>query len=234
MAIRRITGTFFLLTLLAGGLTACGAGTHPAPRDTLDVSGIGEVKATPDRFRVRAVSSRTGDDINAMKQEVDAEISAAIKLAGELNIPDNQVSATGISIQPEWQWQPERKLIGHRVARDIDFAVDGIDDYAALLEALTEIGFTELNQAGAELADPAALEEEALRKAVEDARRKAQILADAAGRKLGQVILVQEQGGSMPQPMMMAMDMAGKRESSAYAAGEMTVRQQVQVRFTLD
>ena len=40
MAIRRITGAFVLLTLLAGGLAACGAGTQPAPRDALDVSGI--------------------------------------------------------------------------------------------------------------------------------------------------------------------------------------------------
>src|SRR5690606_40961036 len=130
---------------------------------------------------------------------------------------DNQVRATGITVQPEWQWQPERKLIGHRVARDIDFAVDGIDGYAALLEALTEIGFTELNQAGAELADPAALEEEALRKAVEDARRNAQNLADAAGRTLSAVLLLLEQGSSMPQPTLMALDMAATRESSASA-----------------
>lgn len=234
MTTRRLTGSLFLVALLAGALSACGPQSSPPPRDTLDVSGTGEVKATPDRFRVRAVSSRTGSDINAMKQEVDAEIGAAIKLAGELGIADNLVRAMGLSIQPEWQWQPERKLIGHRVARDIDFAVDGVETYAELLEALTRLGFTELNQASAELADPASLEEQALRQAVDDARRKADILAQAAGRTLGAAIAIQEQGSSMPQPMMMAMDAAVQRESSAYAAGELTVRQQVQVRFLLE
>lgn len=234
MRTRRLTGSLFLIALLAGALSACGPQSQPAPRDTLDVSGTGEVKATPDRFRVRAVSSRTGSDINAMKQEVDAEIGAAIRTASELGIADNLVRAMALSIQPEWQWQPERKLIGHRVARDIDVAVDGVEAYAELLDALTRLGFTELNQAGAELADPVSLEEQALRQAVEDARRKANILAQAAGRTLGAAIMVQEQGASLPQPMMMAMDAAGKRESSTYSAGELTVRQQVQVRFLLE
>ncbi|MCK0537573.1 SIMPL domain-containing protein [Alcanivorax quisquiliarum] len=234
MTTRRLTGSLFLVALLAGVLSACGPEGTPPPRDTLDVSGTGEVKATPDRFRVRAVSSRTGSDINAMKQEVDAEIGAAIKLADELGIADNLVRAMGLSVQPEWQWQPERKLIGHRVTRDIDFAVDGVEIYAELLEALTRLGFTELHQAGAELADPASLEEQALRQAVDDARRKADILAQAAGRTLGAAIAIQEQGSSMPQPVMMAMDAAVQRESSAYAAGELTVRQQVQVRFLLE
>lgn len=220
-----------LLLALAGLLTACGG--HTTERDTVEVTGYGEIKATPDRFRVRAVSTRSGDDIPAMKQEVDSEIRAALSLAEELGLDERQVRATGITIQPEWQWQPERKLIGHRVARDIELAVDGIEAYADLLEGLTQLGFTELHQASAELADAQAFEREVLEKAVANARDKAETLASAAGRELGQAVIIQEHGNQRgPQPMLaMARDSA--ESSSAYSAGEITLTRQVQVRFEL-
>lgn len=235
MAAIRLTGLLTGLALV-GLLSACGGTVSPnaTERDTVETTGTGEVKVTPDRFRVRAVSSRTGEDINAMKQEVDAEIRTALELAEQLGLEDGQVRATGITIQPEWQWQPERKLIGHRVARDIDIAVDGIETYADLLEGLTELGFTELHQAGAEQADPKATEHEALEKAVADAREKAELLARAAGRELGDAIIIRESGssGGVIQPMMaMARDSAER--GSAYSAGEITLSRQVQVQFEL-
>ncbi|MEY1661588.1 SIMPL domain-containing protein [Isoalcanivorax beigongshangi] len=233
--LRRTTSSLLLLTAMGITLAGCGPqNSTPAPawRDTLEVSGYGEVKASPDRFRVRAVSSRTGADISAMKQEVDAEISAALKASDALNIPTEQVHATNLSIQPEWQWQPERKLLGHRVAREIEFAVDGVESYAELLESLAKLGFTEVNQTGLEVGNTRELEEQALKLAVEDARRKAQILADAAGRTLGPVVNVTTAGGQMPQPVMYAM--AERSADSSYRVGESSISENVQVRFTLE
>ncbi|WP_111656207.1 SIMPL domain-containing protein [Isoalcanivorax indicus] len=221
------------LLLLASASLIVGCGGHTTERDTVEVAGYGEIKTTPDRFRVRAVSSRSGDDIPGMKQEVDSEIRAALSLAEALGLPERQVRATGITIQPEWQWQPERKLIGHRVARDIELAVDGIEAYADLLEGLTQLGFTELHQASAELADPQAHEREVLQKAVANARDKAETLAQAAGRELGEAVIIREQSGHQgPQPML-AMARESADTSSAYSAGEITLTRQVQVRFEL-
>ncbi|MCH8544501.1 MAG: SIMPL domain-containing protein [Alcanivorax sp.] len=230
MASRRLAGSLLLVSMLAL-LTACGG--QPADRNTVDVSGVGEIKATPDRFRVRAVSSRTGDDINAMKQEVDAEIRAALSLANELGLEERLVRATGINISPEWQWQPERKIIGHQVSRDIDMAVDGVEAYAELLEGMTRLGFKQLQQVGAELAEATALENQAFEEAMKDARNKAGILANAAGRTLGDAIVIQEQGGGGGHQPMMAMARDTAESSSAYSPGEITLRKQIQVRFEM-
>src|SRR5699024_11303565 len=126
----RFRPTALVLISSAMLLTACGSGVPKDVEQAIQVSGQGEVTVVPDQFRVGAISSRTGDDITAMKSDVDEEINAALNLAKKLKLKDRQITATGFTVQPEWQWQPEKKLIGNRVQRDIHFTVQGVDDYA--------------------------------------------------------------------------------------------------------
>jgi len=217
-------------------LTACGSGVPKEVEQAIQVAGQGEVTAVPDQFRISAVASRTGDDISAMKRSVDAEISAALSLAKDLKLKERNITATGFTVQPEWEWEPKKKLVGHRVQRDINFVVQGIDDYAALLEGLSEIGFTQIANSTAELSDPSAARSEALEKAVADAKEKAKVLAKASGRKLGPAIQITQQGGASPMPRMAMMAPSADENYSKKAEfqpGEITIKEQVNVRFHL-
>lgn len=232
----KFRSTSLLLISSALLLTACGSGVPKSVEQAVHVSGYGEVKVVPDQFRISAASSRTGDDINTMKKSVDDEINAALRLAKELKLQDRQITARGFTVQPEWQWQPERKLIGHRVQRDISFTVQGVDDYAQLLEGLSRIGFTEVSSSTAELSNPSAARKEALQKAITDAKDKAQTLAKASGRKLGPAVQITQQGGPGPMPRLAMAAMAEDSNSNTtavYAPGEITISEQVNVRFHL-
>lgn len=231
----RFRPTALIIISSAFLLTACGSGVPKDVEQAIQVSGHGEVKVVPDQFRVGAISSRTGDDINAMKRDVDEEINAALDLAKNLKLKDRQITATGFTVQPEWQWQPEKKLIGHRVQRDINFTVQGVDDYAELLEGLSKIGFTQISNSTAELSDPSTARTEALQKAVADAKEKAQVLAKASGRKLGAAVLINQQGGASPMPRLAMAAPADEsyNKSAQYAPGEITINEQVNIRFHL-
>ncbi|MFN3714977.1 MAG: SIMPL domain-containing protein [Alcanivoracaceae bacterium] len=201
----------------------------------VEVQGTAEVMATPDRFQVRAAFSELGEDVGAMKSRLDSQMADALAAAKALGIDDSKVRASSLSVQPEWQWQPERKLIGQRVSRDLQITVDGLDLYVALLDRLAALGVSELHQASAEVRDLAALEDQVLKQAVANARHRAALLAGAAGRELGPAMVIIEQGTQLPGPMpMRAMAMEAAADKSAYSAGETTVRSQVQVRFRLD
>jgi len=231
----RFRPTALVLISSAMLLTACGSGVPKDVEQAIQVSGQGEVTVVPDQFRVGAISSRTGDDITAMKSDVDEEINAALHLAKKLKLKDRQITATGFTVQPEWQWQPEKKLIGHRVQRDISFTVQGVEDYAELLEGLSQIGFTQISNSTAELSDPSAARTEALQKAVADAKEKAQVLAKASGRKLGAAVLINQQGGASPMPRMVMQAAAedSSYKQAQYAPGEITITEQVNIRFHL-
>ncbi|MDX1803603.1 MAG: SIMPL domain-containing protein [Alcanivorax sp.] len=221
-----------LLTAMLA-LAGCNNQTAPASRDSISVSGHGDIKAQPDIFRVVATPRRQGDDIDAMKQDVDDQVTRMLDLADSLEIARKQVTANELRVTPVWQYQPQRKLTGHQVSRQVSFRVDGLETYARLLDGLSKLGVRDIRPAGSEISNQEALAKQALKKAVADARERATIAAEAAGRKLGKAIQIQVQGRHLPQPVMM---MARAKDSSAesYRAGESQVTAQVQVTFELD
>ncbi|GAA5128207.1 SIMPL domain-containing protein [Alloalcanivorax gelatiniphagus] len=224
-----------LLAMLT--LTACGAQTNTAPaatdRDTVSVSGEGSVTARPDRFTLVAVAREQGDDIAAMKDKVDSQVEAMLGLADDLEIEEKNVTASDIQISPEWQYQPERKLIGHQVSREVTFKVDGMDRYAKLADGLADLGLREVRPGGSEISNADELAKQALEKAVKDAREKAGILARAADRELGKALMINAQGYTMPQPMMMRAAIAKDEGSQSYRPGEQDVSANVQITFEL-
>ena len=125
----RKTAHLFTGLLAALVLTACGGnnGQPIAERDTVSVSGEGTIKARPDIFNLVAVARERGDDVAAMKDEVDRQVQAMLDLAKQLQIDDKHITASDIQIAPEWEYQPERKLIGHQVSREVSFRTSGVE-----------------------------------------------------------------------------------------------------------
>lgn len=230
--------TTLLLPLLVTTMTLTGCTRENPPplqeREQISVSGLGEVQARPTVFHIRGASSREGKDIPAMQQAVDREIRAALELADNLDLPGESVQATHVDLQPVWQWQPEKKLVGHRLTREVHFRVEGLERYGNLLSGLTDIGFTQLHPAGQELSDTEALRDQALSQALSDARRKAQVLAQGAERSLGRALHIEEESQPSPQPRAMLRTASDSGEESAYRAGEMTLEARVRVVFALE
>ncbi len=117
-------------TLLIAGtlaLTGCDNTTINTTRDSITVSGSGEINAQPDRFTVVATASENGDDIADMKDRVDDAVGNMLDLADDLDIEEKSGAASTMRVSPQGQYQPERKLIGHQVSRDVSFKIDGLE-----------------------------------------------------------------------------------------------------------
>lgn len=228
----------FAVLALTALLTACGHHQlmmqHGSEANSITVTGQGEIKAAPDQFLVRAVASREGDDINQMKQEVDREVAETLALARQLGVEDKHLRAATLSVQPQWEWQPQRKMVGYRVWREINITTQGLESYAQLLEGMTRIGLSEVQPAGSKISNEEALRQQAMAAAVDNARARAQALATAAGRELGPVLTIQVQGGAPITPYPMMKMAASEAVSDSWAAGETRLVQEVLVRFLLD
>lgn len=217
----------FSLLLLAAALSAC------APHhDTVSVQGTGTVKARPDTFVLTATASRRGNNVPAMKKAVDHQVGKLLSLAHRLGIDSKQVDASDLNITPRWQYQPQRKLLGYRVSRDVTFRVKGMDRYARLTDDLTAAGITDLHPAGSEISNADQLADQALRKAVENARHKADIVAGAAGRRLGKAEVITGQNTNMPGPAP-RLAMAKQAGDHPYQAGEQAITATVRITFGL-
>ncbi|WP_101675032.1 SIMPL domain-containing protein [Alloalcanivorax mobilis] len=237
------TSHLLVISLAVLGLSACGGNTTQAPPpapaaptapDTVSVQGEGSVKARPDTFLLSATARERGDDVAAMKGKVDQQVQSMLDLADQLKIEEKNVTASDIQISPEWQYQPERKLIGYQVSREVNFRVAGVENYARLADGLAKLNLKEVNPAGTEISNADELADQALEKAVADARDKAQILARAADRKLGKAMMINAQGQNMPRPMPMMMAKAATDSATeSYRPGEQEVSASVQITFEL-
>lgn len=214
-------------------LSACGQGPLPQERDSITVSGQGNVTAIADIFSINASSQQQGSDIDAMKSRVDDQIEAMLDLADDLDIPESQTRATEFRVTPQWQYQPERKLIGHQVSRSVHFRVKGLETYAELLDGLAKLNVRDIQPAGSEVSNADALSDTALENAVNDARKRAGILAAAAGRDVGEAIRIESHTMGTPRPMMM-MARAKEGAAESFRPGETDITAQVQITFELE
>ena len=212
------------LTALAGALPS-------APY--VQVGGHGKLTVVPDMARVAVTVAKTGKDLALARRDVETRASAVIAAARRLGIAERDIGAASISIWPEYQWQNNSQVfVGQHVSRRIEITLRNLKHYPDLIGALVKAGVTTFDTT-LDRSDLAALQRQALAKAVEDAHARASALAAAAGASLGRVYSISENSGLVrPQPVVMVAKMA-PAGGAEYEPGTMDVTADVSVVYML-
>jgi len=119
----------------------------------------------------------------------------------------------------------------YTASNSVEVTIRNLDGAGKVLSAATAAGANQLYGLRFELEDLAPVQAEARKKAVEDARARAERLAQLSGVKLGPAISIIEMdgGGSGPVPMM-AM---AKMDAAPVERGELTFSTTVQIVYGL-
>jgi uncharacterized protein YggE len=183
------------------------AGAAVADDDAgITVSGTGEVAAVPDTGHLSAGVTTEASTAAAAAKDNAAAMERVLQALEAAGIAKKDVQTLGYDISPIYA-QPtpgqrgHPKIVGYRVSNQVAVRVKGIDKVGPVLDRLVAAGANEVNGISFTLADPTALEDDARRKALADARRKAELYAAAAGVKLGRLVRLRETGGGVPLPM---------------------------------
>jgi len=231
-----------IATLACALLLACTAAhadqdDHPR---TIGVSGQGEVRAEPDRATVTLGVESRKPKLEDARAAVAKTVDAVLKLTRDLKIDPKQVRSTRINVQPEYTWGAnnanERTLIGYYVARQVEVELHDLEKLGQLLEKSTDLGVNQMGDPRLDSSKRQDLTREALAKAVVDARQNAEVIAKAAGARLGnaRTINANTEFTQAPQPMVRAMAMEAKAAGGApYQSGEMTFNATVNVQYDL-
>lgn len=151
--------------------------------------------------------------------------------------PAGKPKAAGVSV-PKAEAVPTPPLVKlpqgfYTATNSVEVTIRNLDSAGKVLSAATAAGANQLYGVRFEIEDPSALQGEARKKAVEDARARAERLAQLAGVKLGPAVSITELdgGGGGPVPMfaMAKMDAA----AAPVERGELTVTSTVQIVFAL-
>lgn len=196
-----------ILLLLGAPVFALGANLPDAPH--VVVSARGEVEAVPDMAQLRLQISDTAKTSAPAKQSVDRRVQAVLDVAAKLGLAEEDITASQIRVFPDYQWRDgERILLGQRVERRVDLTLRDLSRYGQLVDGLLAAGIDELGNVEFDLSNRDALLDRATERAIAEAKRQAEQLAEGFGGRVKGVYHVQKLGVSAPRPerVMMAMD----------------------------
>ena len=218
-----------LLAVPCDGQTPSPSGPPQGP--VVVSSGEGSVKTAPDRawLQVTAESRARGP---REAQKLNAEVMSAVlqKLRGA-GLAADAIQTRSYDLQPEYDYANGRQTLRAYVARNsLEVRVDDLGRVGELLDIAVSSGATSVGGVRFDLKDRAAVERDALRLAVEDARRRAEAAASGAGMKVQRVVRIEEHRMSVvppPRPMMMATRGQAADAAPPIEPGELEIRASV-------
>jgi uncharacterized protein YggE len=240
---KRYLMTAALFLAAAAPLSAQQTEIRRDPR-TLSVTGTGTVQRQPDRAVVlvavesRATTAQAAAAANARKMEA---VYAALRAAGV--VPPN-VQTISYELQPQYN-QPDRsggeyipRITGYVAINMVRVQVDDVQRAGAVIDAVIAGGANRIANLSFELKDSEAARLEALRIAVAKARAEAEVVATAAGQRLGKPQSISSSSHWQPQPMyrrdMAEMAMAAAPPPTPVEAGNLTIHATVSINYLLE
>jgi uncharacterized protein YggE len=195
----------FLFLLIVAAPLAAQTVTQP-PRDsgvpeTISVTGTGRSTLTPDRFSFTAGVQTTAPTVEEAVNQNNSKMAAVIAALKRAGATDAEVRTSNFSIYPQQvyeQGQPPR-VAGYQASNSITVTKSEIAAAGKLLQVSLNAGVNETSGLVFEVSDPSRGRDQGLRAAFNDARAKATLLAQAAGRTLGRAMTITE--GIEVQPM---------------------------------
>ncbi|HEV2123487.1 MAG TPA: SIMPL domain-containing protein [Chloroflexota bacterium] len=210
------------------------------------VAGMGEVKAAPNvahiTLGVEGQAPRAREALN----NVSTAANNVIASLRQLGIPERQIQTTAIDLHPVHETPPtpepgqplaERQgppaIVGYRAVNQIRVRVVNMDQLGGAIDAGANIA----SGIQFSLENDTAARQEALRKAVQEARSEATVLAEALGVSItGVRAVVEEEAGNVLPLREVAYGAVASRAADVATPvqpGEITVRKQVQVVFDI-
>ena len=204
------------------------------------VSGVGEVKVKPDIARLElGVQTKNKDSAKAVQQNA-AIADAVIKAIKAAGIADADLQTAGYSIYPDYEQQTTPAggsrpvMSGYQVSNTVRVVVRKLGDTGKVIDGATKAGANWAGGISLDLndADKKKAQSEALRKAVAEAREKADIMASAASvTNLRLITLTADSGGYSPVPMMAGRAMMKADVATPIVAGEQIISASVTARY---
>ena len=153
-------------------------------RNTLQVSGRGELTAKPDKVNI-TISVDTTNQIAsaAVKENADKMNKVTEKLKSHIGKND-KISTTGYNLSPVYTYDEKTRksdLSGYRVSNSIVVESKNLEGIGKLIDSATQAGANRIESLSFDTDKRDEYRKLALVKAVEDARGTADIVAKAAG-----------------------------------------------------
>jgi uncharacterized protein len=218
------------------------AQTQPAPvaapvqGTLLTVSAEGLSEGRPDMATINLGVTTEGQTAQAALAENARRMTALTQALRRAGIAERDIQTSNVSVYPQQQYRENQQplITGYQANNTVTAKVRNIDNTGRVIDAAVGAGGNTVNGVYFSYQDPDRQLDAARRDAIEEARRRAELYANALNMRVVRVVAVQEGGGyGPPVPMPMARMEAAQDASTPIAPGQIETRVSVSVTFEL-
>lgn len=198
---RILIGIVLAVALLA--LVGCQTKVVTSPSGVLNTAtaqGEGKAVAAPDQAEMYFGATVTGTDAKKTLDAATKASNAVIDALKKAGIAEEDLQTTGVNLYPQQDYREGKAptITGYQASIQVRATIKDIAKVGDIINAASDAGATDIGGPNFTLSEDSEARDEAIKKAVDDARKRAKVMAEAAGKTLGDVISVSETGVSVP------------------------------------
>jgi len=203
----------------------------------VQVIGEGTVMAAPDEVNLSIRIEHEGNSAEEVKNAVDEDVKNVFKFLKKNGIDDKYVRTEYLNVNKNYQYQT--KTYNYVANQAISIKLKDLKKYEKVISGLLTTGINRIDGIQFGASNIEELKTQARKKAMQNAKAKAEVYVNEVNSKLGSIIYIAEVGSSQPYPVAykaMAMDSAESSggESPTIATGEMEIKAKVNVKFAIN
>jgi len=178
-------------------------GVSPEAQNTIRITGIGKVIAVPDIAKVTLGTEALEQDVASAQKKVNEDINDLIRdLKKQFGIKEEDIKTVNYNAYPEYDWSEEGRIFkGYKVTQNVEVKVRETDDAGQVISLAGQLGLKNIGGLQFTIDDPEIYRQEARGIALENAKEKAEDLAEVVGVKLGRIVSFSESEGVSAEPV---------------------------------
>ena len=190
---------------------------------TISVQGNAKILVVPNQLEFSVSVQESGEETKYLQQQVQKKVADIVYLLQQNGINHRNIQSMEMSLQPHYEYDnAKRTQTDFILARTIYVTHNDFTVYSTLMQSLIKAGATSISPAQLTHSNPKQQYLDALKLAVEDAKKRAITMLEPLLATLGDVLSINEQSRQQPiayraKSMAMmessAVDLPGKRGS---------------------
>lgn len=229
----RKRSALFGLVLLAALVWGAGVAQE---QQGISVSGSGTAYGVPDRAVFQTGINVSDADVTAASDQANRVTQAILDALADAGVEKRDVRTTNFIVRREDRWADDgtQQPPLYRVMNTVDVTVRDVTQLGELLGLVLRSGANQVNSVNFTHSEPAELERQARKLAVQDAAERAKQLADLSGVQLGVPLSISENvpaGATAPFQSTRMVYAESADASVPVAAGELGVTVEVFVTY---
>ncbi|MBL8551043.1 MAG: SIMPL domain-containing protein [Hyphomonadaceae bacterium] len=189
----------------------------------LTVSAEGEAEVAPDLANISLGVVTEGQTAAAAMQANAQRMAALVQSLRRAGVAERDVQTANVSVNPQYVYGdgvPPR-ITGYQASNTVNVRVRNLANLGRTVDAAVAAGGNTINGVSFSIDDPEPVLDRARRQAVQRARARANLYAEAAGMRVNRIISISEAGAAPPMPYPVPMMMAERSVAAQVATPTM-------------